>query len=91
MIDPALKHALRHLRSVKSQQPPETDPVEFAQWRERIAEALETVAPLLLFEEDRTRARAESEAARRQAAEIRGDRRTEAREGDTAPAHHRPE
>ncbi|MDN3269062.1 hypothetical protein [Streptomyces sp. MA15] len=66
-----LKHALRHLRSVKSQQPSDADSVEFADWRERIAEALDALACVLVFEEDRVRARAEAAVAREQAAEVR--------------------
>lgn len=71
VVDPVLKHALRHLRSVKSQQPSDADSVEFADWRERIAEALDALACVLVFEEDRVRARAEAAVAREQAAEVR--------------------
>ncbi|MFD8787305.1 hypothetical protein [Kitasatospora sp. NPDC059599] len=71
MVDPALKHALSHLRFVKSQQPPDADSVEFADWRESIAGALEASARALVFEEDRARAGAEATAAREQAAEVR--------------------
>ncbi|MFF3892593.1 hypothetical protein ACFYY3_05220 [Streptomyces sp. NPDC001812] len=71
MVDPVLKHALRHLRSVRSQQPPDADSVEFADWREKIAGALDAVACVLVFEEDRARARAEAAAALEQAAEVR--------------------
>ncbi|MFJ5919701.1 hypothetical protein ACIQFW_28450 [Streptomyces ardesiacus] len=66
-----LKHALRHLRFLKSQQPSDADPVEFADWRERIAEALDALAGVLVFKEDQARARAEATAAREQAAEAR--------------------
>ncbi|MFJ8884206.1 hypothetical protein ACIRJR_12455 [Streptomyces sp. NPDC102402] len=71
MVDPALKRALRVLRSVKSQKPPDADSVEFADWRARIAEALDALVPVLDFEEDRDRARAEAAAARQQAADVR--------------------
>lgn len=71
VVDPALKHALHHLRSVKSQQPPDADSVEFADWRERIAGALDVLACALVFEEDRARAAAEAAAALEQAAEAR--------------------
>lgn len=71
MVDPVLKHALRHLRLVKSQQPSDADPVEFADWREGIAEALDALAGVLVFKEDRVRARAEATAARKEAAEVR--------------------
>lgn len=37
-----------------------------------MGEALDVLATVLLFEEDRIKARAEAEAARAQAAEIRG-------------------
>jgi hypothetical protein len=68
VVDPVLKHALRHLRSVRSQQPSDADFVEFADWRERIADALDALAGVLVFKEDRVRARAE---AREEAAEFR--------------------
>lgn len=71
VVAPVLKHALRHLRCVKSQQPPDADSVEFADWRERIAEALDVLAGVLVFTEDRARAGAEATAAREQAAEVR--------------------
>ncbi|MFD3762132.1 hypothetical protein [Streptomyces sp. NPDC058622] len=66
-----LKHALRHLRFVKSQQPSDANSVEFADWRERTAGALDALARVLGFEEDRARARAEAAAALEQAAEVR--------------------
>ncbi|MFI7233573.1 hypothetical protein [Streptomyces cyaneofuscatus] len=71
MVAPVLKHALRRLRFVKSQQPSDPDSVEFADWRERIAEALDVLAGVLVFKEDRARARAEATAAREQAAQVR--------------------
>ncbi|WP_330249075.1 MULTISPECIES: hypothetical protein [unclassified Streptomyces] len=71
VVDPALKDALRLLRSVKSQKPSDGDFVEFADWRERIAGALDAMACVLNFEEDRDRARAEAAAAREQAADVR--------------------
>ncbi|MEU1371659.1 hypothetical protein ABZ454_36935 [Streptomyces sp. NPDC005803] len=71
MVDPALKDALRLLRSVKSQKPSDGDFVEFADWRERIAGALDALACVLNFEEDRDRARAEAAATREQAADVR--------------------
>ncbi|MBE1500823.1 hypothetical protein H4696_007923 [Amycolatopsis lexingtonensis] len=43
----------------------------FAAWRVSIAEALEALAPLLLFSEDREQAAAEARAARAEAAELR--------------------
>ncbi|MFJ8547391.1 hypothetical protein ACIRFH_36590, partial [Streptomyces sp. NPDC093586] len=80
VVDPVLKHALRHLRFVKSQQPPDADSVEFADWRERIAEALDALACVLVFKEDRARARAEAAAALEQAAAVRRRRKTGASE-----------
>lgn len=71
VVDPVLKVALRHLRAVKSERPTGAEPVEFAEWRERIAASLDALARVLRFEEDRVRARAEAAAARAQADEIR--------------------
>ncbi|AWL42251.1 hypothetical protein B9S64_32295 [Streptomyces sp. SM18] len=71
VADSVLEHALRRLRSVKSQQPSDACSAEFADWRERIAGALDALAPVLIFEEDRVRARAEAAAAREQAADVR--------------------
>ena len=78
VIDPVVKRALRHLRTVKSQLPSDADPVEFADWRERIAEALDGLGCVLVFEKDRVRAGAEAAAAREQAAEVRRRVETEA-------------
>jgi hypothetical protein len=50
------------LRQVRSEKP--ADPQALAAWRVRMAEALEALAPLLLFPEDRERAAAEARAAR---------------------------
>ncbi|GGV11848.1 hypothetical protein [Streptomyces griseoflavus] len=80
VVDPALKRALRHLRDVKSQQPSDAESVEFADWRESVAGALDALARVLVFEEDRARAGAEAAAALEQAAAIR--RRCEARTGE---------
>ncbi|GHG45090.1 hypothetical protein Shyd_85520 [Streptomyces hydrogenans] len=71
VVDPVLKHSLHHLRSVQSQRPPAADSVEFADWREEVAGALDALACVLVFEEDRVRARAEAAAAREHAIEIR--------------------
>ncbi len=79
MVDPALKRALRRLRDVKSLQPSDADSVEFADWRESVAGALDSLARVLVFEEDRARAAAEAAAALEQAAAIR--RRHETRAG----------
>ncbi|WP_411080866.1 hypothetical protein [Streptomyces sp. cmx-18-6] len=66
-----LKDALRRLRSVKSREPSDADCVEFADWRDEVADALDALACVLVFEEDRVRARAEAAVAREQAVEIR--------------------
>ncbi|GAA4831216.1 hypothetical protein GCM10023235_01710 [Kitasatospora terrestris] len=71
MVDPALKAALTRLRTVKSQRPTGMNANEFADWRERIADSLDGLARVLLFEEDQVGARAEAAAARAQADEIR--------------------
>ena len=78
VVDPVVKRALRHLRNVKSQLPSDADPVEFADWRERIAEALDGLGCVLVFEKDRVRTGAEAAAAREQAAEVRRRVETEA-------------
>jgi hypothetical protein len=58
-IPPGLSAALRALRQVRSEKPgAEPGPEAYAAWRVRIAEALESLAPLLLFAEDRQRAEA---------------------------------
>ena len=89
MIDPAFKHALRHLRTVKSERPPEVDSLELSLWRERIAEALEAIASTAPSEKLRSQAKAEAEAARDEAAAARRRHRTEAGEGggDLACSH----
>lgn len=71
VVDSVLKHSLRRLRSVKSQRPPTADSVEFADWQEEVADALDALACVLVFEDDRIRAGAEAAAAREHAAEIR--------------------
>ncbi|ARF72435.1 hypothetical protein B7C62_09235 [Kitasatospora albolonga] len=71
MVDPVLKAGLDRLRAVKSQRPTDPEPGKFADWRERVADALDALARVLPFEEDRIRARAEADAARTQAVDIR--------------------
>jgi len=51
------------------------DPCDLAEWREAMAEALDGLARVLLFEADRSDARAEAEAARAEAARLRATRR----------------
>ncbi|MCR6487294.1 hypothetical protein M8542_31145 [Amycolatopsis sp. OK19-0408] len=65
-----LRAALRVLRQVRAQKP-DSGPEAFAAWRSDIAGALESLAPLLLFPEDRQRAAEEARAARAEAARIR--------------------
>ncbi|MEU7983147.1 hypothetical protein AB0B63_32050 [Micromonospora sp. NPDC049081] len=71
-VDPVLKAGLRQLRAVQAQRPADfAGPCAFADWREAMAEALDELAEVLPFEEDRARARMEAEAARGEAAELR--------------------
>ncbi|MFG1638734.1 hypothetical protein ACGFMK_00445 [Amycolatopsis sp. NPDC049252] len=70
-ISPELRAALRALGKVRDEKPGGGD---LAAWRERIAEALEAPAPLVIFPEDRRRAAAEAVEARAQAARIRASR-----------------
>jgi hypothetical protein len=68
-VPPELSTALRALRQVRSEKPGEgLGPEAFAAWRVRVAEALESLAPLLLFAEDRELAESEARAARAEAA-----------------------
>lgn len=71
-IEPDLKAALVELRRVKRLKPAEGDGDAYADWREQIAAALESLAGVLPFEVDRRGAIAEAAAARQQAASIRG-------------------
>ncbi|MFF0292422.1 hypothetical protein ACFYST_02425 [Kitasatospora sp. NPDC004614] len=71
MVDPALKAALVRLRAVKSQRPTGAEPRELADWWEKIADLLDSLAAVFLFEDDRVKAAAEAEAARARADEIR--------------------
>lgn len=69
---PELLAALRNLREVRSGRPlDECNAEAFAAWRERIADALDSLAVVLIYSEDRQRAVEESEAARAEAARIR--------------------
>ncbi|WP_326957673.1 hypothetical protein [Amycolatopsis sp. NBC_01286] len=70
-ISPELRAALRALGRARDEKP---DGGDLAAWRERVAEALETLAPLLIFPEDRRRAAAEAAEARAEAARIRTSR-----------------
>ncbi|TDC30298.1 hypothetical protein E1211_24435 [Micromonospora sp. 15K316] len=67
-----LKAATRELRRVRSMRPAgPADPCDLAEWREAMAQALDGLARVLLFEADRSDARAEAEAARAEAARLR--------------------
>ncbi|MBG6103864.1 hypothetical protein IW249_004278 [Micromonospora vinacea] len=57
------------MRSMRPADP--VDPCDLAEWREAMAEALDGLARVLLFEADRNGARAEAEAARGEAAQLR--------------------
>jgi hypothetical protein len=71
-ISPELRAALRALGRVRSEKPDgEPDTEAFAAWRVKIAEALESLAPLLVFPEDRQRTADEAREARATAARIR--------------------
>lgn len=71
VIDSALGDALRELRRVRAQRPDTAESSDFAAWRDRMAKALDDLARVLVFEDDRSRARAEAKAARVEAAAIR--------------------
>ncbi|WP_153533142.1 hypothetical protein [Actinomadura macrotermitis] len=67
-----LKRSLRRLREVHSQRPAgDVDSLDFADWRERMADFLDELSQRLLYEEDRQLAAAEAAAARAEAAGIR--------------------
>lgn len=72
MVSGPLKAATRELRRVRSMRPADpADPSDLAEWREAMAEALDGLSRVLLFEGDRGDARAEAEAARAEAAQLR--------------------
>ncbi|TDC35124.1 hypothetical protein E1211_16300 [Micromonospora sp. 15K316] len=72
MVPGPLKAALRELRLVRSTSPADAaDPCDVAEWREAMAEALDGLALVLLFEADRGAARAGAEAARAEAGRLR--------------------
>ncbi len=71
-ISPELSAALRRLREVRRKKPQgDSSSEDFAAWRESIADALDSLAILLFYEEDRRRASEESKLARAEAAKIR--------------------
>ncbi|MFI6789613.1 hypothetical protein ACIBG4_20030 [Nonomuraea sp. NPDC050383] len=71
-ISPELRAALQKLRAVRSEKPPgERSTEAFAAWREKIAEALDVLALVLIFASDRDKAVVEAKAARAEAAHIR--------------------
>jgi hypothetical protein len=73
-VSPELRTALKKLREVRSEKPPGGRETEsFAAWRERIADALDSLAGVLIYQEDRQRAAAEAAAARAEAEGIRAE------------------
>ena len=71
-IPPELRSALRGLREVRSRKPVGGALTEeFALWREQMADALQDLSCVLLFEEDRMKASGEAEVARAEAGRIR--------------------
>lgn len=74
MVPGPLKAATRKLRRVRSMRPADAaDPCVLADWREAMAEALDGLVQVLLFEADRSDARAEADAARTEAAQLRAE------------------
>lgn len=70
-ISPELRAALRHLRKVRSERPAgESDTEAYAAWRESIADALDSLAVVLVYPEDRQKAAIESEMARAEAVSV---------------------
>ncbi|MEU5939270.1 hypothetical protein ABZ807_08755 [Micromonospora sp. NPDC047548] len=62
------------MRKIRSERPVgDYDPESCAVWRDRIADALESLSNVLLYDEDRRKAVAESIAARDEAANIRAE------------------
>lgn len=73
---PELRTALQRLREVRSERPEGERVTEsFAAWRERIADALDSLAGVLIYQEDRRRAAAEAAAARAESERIRAELR----------------
>ncbi|MER7133772.1 hypothetical protein [Streptosporangium saharense] len=81
-----LRSALRRLREVRSARPESVEArEEFAEWRERMADALDALSAVLLYEEDRVQARNEARFAREEAARVRSEVLTG--EGRPEPPH----
>lgn len=73
-LPPELRAALQNLRRIRSERPVgDCDPESYAVWRDRIADTLESLSAVLLYDEDRRKAVAESVAARNEAANIRAE------------------
>jgi len=73
-VSPELRAALKNLREVRSEKPPGGRETEsFAAWRERIADALDSLVDVLIYQDDRQRAAAEAAAARVEAERIRAE------------------
>jgi hypothetical protein len=64
VLDPALKDALRNFRAVRSRKPAGGGQQALADWREAMADALDALAVVLVFESDRQQARAAAAAIR---------------------------
>src|SRR6476660_241801 len=74
MVSGPLKAATRELRRVRAVRPADpADPCDLAEWREAMAEALDGLARVLRFEEDRRGARTEAETARAEAVRLRAE------------------
>lgn len=73
-LDSLLKTAYASFRSTRSTRPADpAEPSEFAAGHDAMAEALEQLATVLLYERDRTQAQTKAAAARAQTVRIRGD------------------
>ncbi|WP_153040083.1 hypothetical protein [Actinoplanes sp. TFC3] len=73
-LPPELRAALQSLRQIRSEKPVGDYTLEsYAVWRDSIADALESLSAVLLYDEDRRKAVAESIAARNEAASIRAE------------------
>lgn len=67
-----LKAALRNLRRVRAARPTSSAPLEeYAAWREEMGDALEGLSHVLIYEDDRERALAESRECKEEASAIR--------------------
>ena len=73
-VTPELRAALRRMREARSQRPSgESHTESYAAWREIMADALDSLALVMIYEEDRHKAAAEAAVARADAARIRAE------------------